>query len=79
MFSPIFPNRNSGNKTAQGPFPMQTTYTWHTVDGNKTKMILRNNGLPSGLSKLFAPLMASAIGKANQKDLKKLQSILDNR
>lgn len=64
-------------KTAQGPFPMQTTYTWQAIDGNKTKMTLRNNGMPSGFSKLFAPIMASAMKKANQKDLEKLRTILE--
>lgn len=49
------------------------------VDGNKTKMILRNNGIPSWFSKLFAPLVVSVMRKANQKDLQNLKSILENK
>lgn len=64
-------------RTADGPFPMETTYIWESIDTNTTKMILRNQGKPSGFSKIFAPVMASAMKKANQKDLKLLKSILE--
>jgi len=41
-------------------------------------MTLRNRGEPSGFSKLVAPLMASAMRRANQKDLARLKSILES-
>ncbi len=65
-------------RTSEGPFPMETTYTWGPASGGGTRMTLRNRGEPRGFSKLVAPLMASAMRRANQKDLDKLRSILES-
>jgi uncharacterized protein YndB with AHSA1/START domain len=66
-------------RTSQGPFPMETTYTWSAVDAQSTRMTLRNRGEPSGFSKLTAPFMAAAMRRANRKDLQKLHSVLESR
>ena len=66
-------------RTAEGPFPMETTYQWQAMDNNSTKMILRNMGKPSGFSKLFAPFMALAMRRANKKDLALVKSILEKK
>jgi uncharacterized membrane protein len=65
-------------RTAEGPFPMETTYTWRSINGNMTRMTLRNSGKPTGFSGIFAPFMAMAMKKANQKDLKKIKSLLEH-
>ena len=65
--------------TSQGPFPMETTYQWETVDDNATRMTLRNMGKPSGFSKFFAPFMKIAMRSANKKDLILLKSILEKK
>ena len=64
-------------RTAQGPFPMETTYTWQAIDDRSTRMTLRNRGEPAGFSKLATPLMTIAIGRANRKDLRNLRAILE--
>ncbi len=63
-------------RTAQGPFPMQTTYTWEEVSGG-TRMTLGNTGKPSGFSQLAGVFMAPVIRRATRKDLQKLKSILE--
>jgi uncharacterized protein YndB with AHSA1/START domain len=64
-------------RTAEGPFPMETTYTWEPSGDGATRMTLRNRGEPSGFSKFSAPLMAGAMRRANRKDLTNLKSILE--
>jgi uncharacterized membrane protein len=65
--------------TAEGPFPMETTYTWADAADGGTTMTLRNRGEPAGFAKVAAPMMASAIRRANRKDLRRLKQILERR
>ena len=62
--------------TAQGPFPMRTTYTWEAADGG-TRMTLRNNGSPSGFARIAAPAMELAMRRAMTKDLAALKRTLE--
>jgi hypothetical protein len=64
-------------RTAQGPFPMETTYTWQAVDGDRTRMTLHNRGEPSGFGKVAGPVMAAAMRRANLKDLAALKRLLE--
>jgi uncharacterized membrane protein len=66
-------------RTAEGPFPMETSYVWESVDPTTTRMTLRNRGEPAGFGKLAAPLMAAAMRRANQKDLARLKALLEQR
>ncbi|MGN7147606.1 SRPBCC family protein [Arthrobacter sp. SAFR-179] len=65
-------------RTAQGPFPMQTTYTWTDDDGG-TRMTLGNSGRPSGFSRLAGLVMAPMMRRENRKDLRKLKAILESQ
>ena len=64
-------------RTTEGPFPMETTYTWEPLGKSRTRMTLRNRGEPSGFSKLMSPLMSSAMRRANRKDLERLKQLLE--
>lgn len=66
-------------RTAEGPFPMETTYTWRDAAPGRTAMALRNRGTPAGFSRLLAPLVTLAMRRANGKDLALLKSILEAR
>ncbi|MEP6630291.1 MAG: SRPBCC family protein [Lapillicoccus sp.] len=65
-------------RTAQGPFPMETTYAWEQVGDGRTRMSLRNRGEPSGFSRVAAPMMTRAMSRANAKDLARLKALLES-
>ena len=73
----IEPGRRFVMATAQGPFPMETTYTWEDAPGGATRMILRNRGEPSGFATVAASVMTRAMRKANEADLQRLKSLLE--
>ncbi len=76
-FVDLVPGERLVMRTSEGPFPMETTYTWERLDEGRTRMTLRNHGEPSGFSSLVAPFMASAMRRANEKDLAALKALLE--
>ena len=75
----LVPGERLVMRTAQGPFPMETTYTWQSLDADSTRMTLRNRGRPAGFSTLVAPFMAAAVRRANRADLANLRTLLERR
>jgi hypothetical protein len=64
-------------RTSDGPFAMETTYTWEDTASGGTRMTLRNRGEPSGFSRAFAPFLARAMRRANRQDLRRLKELLE--
>jgi hypothetical protein len=75
----LVPDERFVMRTAQGPFPMETTYTWQEGRDGATRMTLRNRGEPAGFATLTAPLVAAAMRRANRKDLARLKRVLEQR
>jgi hypothetical protein len=73
----IVPGERFVMSTAEGPFPMETTYTWADAPGGGTLMTLRNRGEPAGFSRIGAPMMAMAMRRANWNDLREIKRILE--
>jgi len=75
----LVPGERLVMSTAEGPFPMETTYTWADAGAGATRMTLRNRGEPAGFAKLAAPGMERAMRRAMSKDLRRLSAILRPR
>jgi hypothetical protein len=62
------PDKRLVMRTADGPFPMETTYE---MGANRygTRMTLGNRGTPSSFSRIVAPSCLRRCGEQNQKDL----------
>lgn len=73
----FIPNERLVMRTAEGPFPMETTYTWESTEQGGTRMKLRNQGEPKGFSHLMAPFTSLAMRRANTNDLARLKALLE--
>jgi uncharacterized protein YndB with AHSA1/START domain len=67
----LVPGERLVMRTADGPFPMETTYAWTSVAGG-TSMRLRNRGTPTGFARVGAPVMRRAMRSAMTKDVARL-------
>ncbi len=73
------PGERFAMATAEGPFPMRTTYTWRDAPEGGTTMELRNDGQPSGFASIAAPFMRLAMKRENRKDLRRLKELLESQ
>ena len=73
----LVPGERLVMSTDDGPFRMETTYTWTDSPGGGTTMAIRNRGRPAGFSKLAAPFLAAATRRATRKDLARLKRLLE--
>jgi uncharacterized membrane protein len=73
----LLPGERLVMRTAEGPFPMETTYAWQAAGEQSTRMQLRNRGEPRGFGALAAPLLEVAMRRANRKDLTRLKRLLE--
>ena len=73
----LVPGERTVMRTAQGPFPMETTYTWEAVAGG-TLMTLHNTWSPNGFGLLTAPVVSRAMRRTTAKDLAALKAIMED-
>jgi uncharacterized membrane protein len=73
----LVPGERLVMRTQQGPFPMETTYTWSPTSDTSTRMTLRNRGEPAGFARITAGAMQRAMRRATTKDLQNLKRILE--
>jgi uncharacterized membrane protein len=75
----LVPEQRLVMRTAEGPFPTQTTYTWEALGADQTRMTLRNTGEPQGFARLGTPVVTRAMRRAMTKDLAMLKQVLEAR
>lgn len=73
------PGRRMVLRTEEGPFPMETVYTWEPYgdSADRTRMTLRNRGEPSGFASLGATMIAAAMRRAQNDNLAALKTRLE--
>ena len=64
-------------RSSDGPFPMETCYTWQSTSDGGTRMTLRNTGEPTGMLRLLGPVVEIMIRRANRRDLARLKRRLE--
>ena len=64
-------------RTAEGPFPMETSYEWRSLGASLSEMTLRNRGMPRGFSKMMRPFLSMAMRRANRLDLERLKAHME--
>ena len=72
----LVPDARLVMRTADGPFAMETTYEWRDAPAG-TRMRLRNRGTPTGFAGVAAPVVAAAMRRANDADLRQLTELLE--
>jgi uncharacterized membrane protein len=75
----LVPGERLVMRTAEGPFPMETTYTWSAAGEEATRMVLRNRGRPRGVLRVAAPVVRLGVRRANRADLRRLKALLEER
>ena len=71
------PGRRFVMSTEEGPFPMETTYSFEDAAAGATRMTPSNRGEPPRFGGLFAPLVSTSMRRANRKDLARLKRLLE--
>ncbi|MEO8500798.1 MAG: SRPBCC family protein [Vicinamibacteria bacterium] len=74
----LLPGERLVMRTSEGPFPMETSYSWQATPEGHTRMRLRNRGVPAGFSRWLSPFMTLAMRRANRNDLATLKTILES-
>ena len=76
----LVPGERLVMRTTEGPFPMETTYTWEDAGPGRTRICLRNRGGAGNLfTRLTAPLSAAAVRRATSRNLRDLKALLESR
>ena len=73
----IVPDERFAMSRAEGPFPVETVYSWEDTSGGGTRMTMQSSGYPSGLALLVVPFLRSAMRRSGRRDLRRLKMLLE--
>jgi uncharacterized membrane protein len=74
----LVPGEQLVMRTAEGRFPMETTYAWRDEPGGGTRMSLQSRGEARGLGRVGAPFLKRAMRRSSEKDLQRLKHLLES-
>jgi uncharacterized membrane protein len=74
----LVPGEQLVMRTAEGRFPMETTYAWRDEPGGGTRMSLQSRGEARGLGRVGVPFLKRAMRRSSEKDLERLKHLLES-
>lgn len=64
-------------RSVDGPFPLETRYTFESLDGGRTRVTQRHSARPAGFAQLASRVLMYAMHRPNAKDLELLKALLE--
>lgn len=75
----LIPNEKLVMKTQSGPFPMESEYTFQSINENETSVTITNRAQPKGVPVFLVSMVKGKVQKTIEESVQNLKKILENQ